>query len=196
MKERLVFLTIMGRMLWSLLMFLVMSYVNGRRNDYHVAVSKNSVLRAERTFEKNPNGIDEIDDRTGQTPLMYSVLSGQTDLVRFFLEKGADVTIPEKDGYTPVHGAGFQGRAEIMKILIDHGLDPSDRHGDGFTPLHRACWGREDRHTETVRVLLDAGVPVDQSDKNGRTCSSMTKNQNTLDLIKMHQHHHNSDGDL
>lgn len=62
-----------------------------------------------------------------------------------------------------MHGAGFQGRAEIAKQLIAHGLNPSDRHVDGFTPLHRACWGQEQRHTETARVLLEAGVPADEA---------------------------------
>ena len=70
-------------------------------------------------------------------------------------------------GYTPMHGAGFQGRAEIAKLLIAHGLDPSDRHSDGFTPIHRACWGREQRHADTVRVLLKAGVPFDEAASNG-----------------------------
>ena len=94
----------------------------------------------------------------GQTPLMASVLQGKVNAVRVLLAAGADVTIPEKDGYTPMHGAGFQGRAAIAKLLIAHGLDPSDTHKDGYNALHRACWGREARHTETARVLLEAGV--------------------------------------
>ena len=28
---------------------------------------------------------------------------------------------------------------------------------DGYTPLHRACWGQEQRHVDTVRVLITAG---------------------------------------
>merc|ERR1719231_88848 len=94
----------------------------------------------------------------GQSPLMHAVLGGKTKAVKFLLKRGADAAVAEKDGYTPMHGAGFQGRAEIAKMLIDHGLDPFDRHRDGYTPIHRACWGAEARHTDTVRVLLEAGV--------------------------------------
>ena len=93
----------------------------------------------------------------GQTPLMHATLTGQVEAVRVLLKLGADTTIGEKDGYTPMHGAGFQGRAKIAELLIAHGLDPLDRHEDGFIPLHRACWGREQRHTDTVRVFLEAG---------------------------------------
>ena len=104
----------------------------------------------------------------GQTPLMHGVLTGNTNAVRFLLEQRADTSIPEKDGYTPMHGAGFQGRAEIAKLLIDHGLNPSDRHTDGFTPIHRAAWGKEQRHADTVRVFLKAGVPFDEAASNGQ----------------------------
>jgi len=106
---------------------------------------------------------DDIDARepfTGQTPLMKAVLSGKLDAVQFLLSRNANVSIGEKDGYTPMHGAGFQGRAEVAKVLIAHGLDVNDRHKDGFTPIQRACWGRDRRHTETVRVFLEAGAQL------------------------------------
>jgi len=57
-----------------------------------------------------------------------------------------------------MHGAAFQGRPDIARELLRRGLDPNPRHADGFTPIFRACWGREERHTETVRVFLEAGV--------------------------------------
>jgi hypothetical protein len=28
---------------------------------------------------------------------------------------------------------------------------------DGYTPIHRACWGRQQRHTDTVKALLEDG---------------------------------------
>lgn len=100
-------------------------------------------------------------DRTGpggQTPLMHSVLQGKTEAVRFFLRKHADVTIGEKDGYTPMHGAGFQGRADIAKLLIQHGVPPFGVHADGHTPMQRACWGKEQRHADTLAIFIEAGA--------------------------------------
>ena len=86
---------------------------------------------------------------------MASVLRGKTSIVRLLLSLGADTSISENDGYTPSHGAGFQGRPDSMKLLLDFGMDVHTSHTDGFYPLHRACWGNEERHTETVRVLLE-----------------------------------------
>merc|ERR550537_1431253 len=115
------------------------------------------------------------EDGTGQTPLMAATLAGAPESVAFLLSKGADATIGEKDGYTPFHGAGFQGRAAVAKELIKHKMDPSHRHQDGYTPLHRACWGREQRHTDMVRVLLEAGVPYDQPASNGQRPMDMVR---------------------
>ena len=120
----------------------------------------------------------------GQTPLMHGVLTGNLESVKFLLEAKADTSIPEKDGYTPMHGAGFQGRAEIAKLLIAHGLNPSDRHKDGFTPIHRACWGSEQRHADTVRVFLKAGVPYDEPSDEGQRPLELTSNKATQKLLQ------------
>eukprot|EP00403_Amphidinium_massartii_P004176 CAMPEP_0178380126 /NCGR_PEP_ID=MMETSP0689_2-20121128/5298_1 /TAXON_ID=160604 /ORGANISM="Amphidinium massartii, Strain CS-259" /LENGTH=185 /DNA_ID=CAMNT_0020000251 /DNA_START=51 /DNA_END=604 /DNA_ORIENTATION=- len=121
---------------------------------------------------------------SGQTPLMAATLAGAEKCVEFLLQQGADASIPEKDGYTPFHGAGFQGRAQVAKLLLGHGLNPSDRHKDGYTPLHRACWGKERRHAEMVRLLLQNGVDPEEASSSGKTCLEMTQNSQTQKLIK------------
>eukprot|EP00658_Telonema_sp_P-2_P035098 TRINITY_DN25576_c0_g1_i1.p2 TRINITY_DN25576_c0_g1~~TRINITY_DN25576_c0_g1_i1.p2 ORF type:complete len:180 (-),score=40.40 TRINITY_DN25576_c0_g1_i1:454-993(-) len=119
----------------------------------------------------------------GQSPLMFAVLSGQTAAVEVILSFNPDTSIGEKDGYTPMHGAGFQGRAKIAKLLIAHGLDPSEMHADGFTPIHRACWGKEPRHTATVKALLEAGVSPSERSRDGKVPVDLTSNQGTIDLL-------------
>ena len=121
----------------------------------------------------------------GQTPLMHAVLSGKVSSVKALLKLGADTTIGEKDGYIPIHGAGFQGRAEIAQILIDHGIDPSDKHTDGYMPIHRACWGQEKRHTDTVKVFLENGVPYDLKAENGVTPITAAKKMGNKETIKL-----------
>ncbi|KAJ9465906.1 Homeobox protein Wariai [Diplonema papillatum] len=116
-------------------------------------------------------GVESIDirGRGGRSPLMHAVLAGKPRAAKALLELGADPSVPEKDGFTPVHGAAYQGRWEIMHMLIDHGLDPRDVHSDGYEPIHRACWGSEPRHTATLQILLDSGVPYDAKAANGAT---------------------------
>lgn len=158
-----------------------------RRNDdtpdgHILAADSVARLTAALTEGANINVKDEIN---GQTPLMRATLHGWSSMATYLLDKGADVTIGEKDGYTPAHGAGFQGRAKIMAILRDHKVDIFEASTkDKFTPFHRACWGREARHTETIRYLLDAGVDVNlKGGPDRRTCFQMTPNQKTKALL-------------
>ena len=69
--------------------------------------------------------------------------------------------------------------------LIAHGLDANPMHTDGFTPIHRACLGREPEHTETVRVLLKAGVPAEQKTADGKKPIFVTQNVETLELLRL-----------
>lgn len=135
-------------------------------HEYHDAIAAGDDATLKQLVTSKPALLNAVGPG-GQTPLMNAVLSGNVNAVKVLLAANADVTIGEQDGYTPMHGAGFQGRAEIAKLLIAHGLNPSDRHSDGYTPLHRACWGGEPRHTETVRVLLQAGVSPHEKAANG-----------------------------
>ncbi len=62
-----------------------------------------------------------------------------------------------------------------------------------FTPLHRACWGAEKRHTDTVAVLLEAGVPFDQPAADGSLPIDMARNNAaTRKLLKRWARHSRS----
>lgn len=156
---------------------------NGRLLD---AAMENRIEDVRRELESNGADINIRDKASGQTPLMAAVLRGNTEIVALLLSKGADVEIGEKDGFTPAHGAGFQGRADIMRLLKEHGIDVvGDRHKDGYAPLHRACWGREQRHADTVEYLIaQAGASVNMASGNGRICAEMTRNPATLKLLE------------
>jgi ankyrin repeat protein len=120
-----------------------------------------------------------------QTPLIRAVLSGKLTAVKTLLDLGADTSAVEKDGYNVLHAAGFQGRAEILKVLLEEqrGLDPMVMHQDGYYPMHRACWGREARHTDTVRVFLEHGVSPTLESSKGKICADMTTNEETKKLL-------------
>ena len=141
------------------LLLLVVSAAAAANDDLFEAVAANSQTKLKLALQ-NGADINTVMEGSEQTPLMNAVLMGKVQAVKYLLRKGADVTIPEKDGYTPIHGAGFQGRAEIAKLLINHGVPINDEHTDGYRPIHRACWGQEERHTDTVRVFLEGGAKL------------------------------------
>ena len=154
-------------------------------DDYDSLIKQLNVYQPNLQNLQDPNS--RLLNRRGpgkQTPLMFAVLSGKERAVQILLEHGARVDIGEENGYTPMHGAGFQGRSTIVKMLVEHGVNPSDMHSDGHTPYHRACWGKEQRHTDTVRAFLEVGVPIDELSREGKSCMDMTTNPDTVALLK------------
>jgi len=143
------------------------------------AVSKEDTRGIDMVLKKGAN-INSQSAKGEQTALMQAVLHGKEISVVHLLKKGADASIPEKQGYTPMHGAAFQGRAKIGKILYEHGLDLRDVHKDGNEPIHRACWGKEARHTATVKFFLENGVPVEDIFYQ---CMEKSNNDNTKKML-------------
>ena len=122
-------------------------------------------------------------EQSGQTALMAAVLRGKINIVSYLLKAGADPMIGENNGYHPPHGAAFQGRPDVMQTLIDYGLDVNSFHSDGFLPFHRVCWGREQRHADTLLVLLKHGIDPEVKSKDGKTCREMTQNNFVLNVL-------------
>ena len=153
------------------------------------AAGANNVDGMKTVLEKGAN-VNVRGNGSGQTALMGSVLRGHLDVVKYLLTElkdKVDVTIAEKDGYTLAHGAAFQGRADVMSFLISSNINVKDEfHSDGYAPLHRACWGREAKHTNTLRVLRDeAGIDIaTMASKDGNVCADLTTNPHTKALLK------------
>jgi ankyrin repeat protein len=85
------------------------------------------------------------------------------EMVKLFLEKGADVNDKDNDGWTPLHYACESGHFEIVKYLISLDVDVNAKDDEGWTPLHWA------RNIETAKLLIEKGAKVNVKDNDGRS---------------------------
>merc|ERR1712228_623266 len=105
---------------------------------------------------------------------MAATIEDSAKAVKALLDARADTSIPDRHGYSLFQTAGVKGSALVALILKDHGLDPFEQNKDGLTALHRACWGMQDRHKDTVRVLLNMGFDPSLKARNKMDCLQMT----------------------
>lgn len=120
-------------------------------------------------------------DNGGITPLIAAAATGNTAVATLLLSRGAEPNITAKDGpiSTALQGAATNSDVELTRLLLARKVDLTAVSPDGsgrakngviafghVTALHLAA---AERSVEVVRLLLEAGAPIDALDMRGMT---------------------------
>ena len=84
--------------------------------------------------------------------------SGHVDVVKYLIEKGADVSAPNLYRMKPWHAACVRKHgAEIIQLLIQHGAEVDVTSKHGLMALHQAasCGA-----LDTVKLLVEKGIAL------------------------------------
>ncbi len=118
----------------------------------------------------------------GETVLMTSARAGNLDAVNSLLNHGADVNAEETyKGQTALMWAASERHPEIVKALLKHGADwkiqssfretkiPKLSTASSISPISRGgltafLFAAREGDIETARVMLEAGVDINQTD--------------------------------
>jgi ankyrin repeat protein len=80
-------------------------------------------------------------------------------VIKFLLDKGADVRAKDKDGVTALHMAAVRGwRLEMTRLMVEKGADVNAKTTTGETPLF---WASQTNSVGAVKYLFDKGATVD-----------------------------------
>ena len=77
----------------------------------------------------------DIDDGDDSTALATAAFNIQTDVVRYFLNNGANVNKQNRLGETALHWASVDNYTKVMRILLQHGARKDIKDGSGQTPI-------------------------------------------------------------
>ncbi|MGA0602431.1 ankyrin repeat domain-containing protein [Caulobacter sp. KR2-114] len=108
--------------------------------------------------------IDEPDDQL--TPLLWSIILGNSLCAHELMRLGADPSIGDEDGLTPLMYAAQNHDLEAVCALIAHGADVNSTSVDGLTCLMRAAAVGDG---DIVKVILEKGGDCHKADGAGRT---------------------------
>lgn len=107
---------------------------------------------------------------TGDTALHAAARAGNlAKLEQLLSAEGFAIDAENRIGYTALMDAAREGHSDIVTFLLAAGADPQHRGnelGMGMTALHLAA--DRDR-AETARILLEAGLAVDEGNAQGTT---------------------------
>ena len=110
--------------------------------------------------------LPNVDSKTneGYTPLMVAAFNGKLPVVKWFLEKGATVTLKDKAGWNMLHSAAQGGDTDILDLIHNHVPNIESRSLVGITPLMVAVWNCK---LHAVQWFIEKGASVACVDENG-----------------------------
>ncbi|WP_265027666.1 ankyrin repeat domain-containing protein [Wolbachia endosymbiont (group B) of Chorthippus parallelus] len=125
---------------------------------------------------------DEIDvnysNSSNWTPLHHAALNGYLKIVKFLIEKGANVDARTDDRDKPLHYSAKNGHKNVVKFFLEEkGLSVDELGKENWTPLHYATL---DDHFDVVEYLVkERGANIDARSVNGTTPLDLVKSEET-----------------
>jgi ankyrin repeat protein len=110
----------------------------------------------------------------GFTPLGLACFFGHFEIVKYLVERGAEVNIPSSNSFkvAPIHSATAISNYEITELLIKNGADVNAKQQSGVTPLHSAAHNGK---IEITKLLVKHGADVNAKTVDGKTPLDMAE---------------------
>ncbi|KAI0167430.1 hypothetical protein BJ166DRAFT_519924 [Pestalotiopsis sp. NC0098] len=120
----------------------------------------------EKLFEKGDFDATYADDE-GITPLHWAAINNQYAMVKFLIEKGADLNRKGGESVaTPLQWAAQRSNYYTVNLLLQHGADPLISDAQGYNTLHISTFNG---NVMLLTLLLHQGIPVDVADSYGHS---------------------------
>lgn len=116
---------------------------------YAIRVNSPRVAKA---LANHPQVDVNIENRYGETPLMYAAIIGDMELAKALIKRGAKVN---RLGWSPLHYAASKGQTDMVEYLLAQGALPNAPADDGSSPILVAVTSG---NADTVKALLKAGA--------------------------------------
>ncbi|KAK7532449.1 uncharacterized protein J3D65DRAFT_636864 [Phyllosticta citribraziliensis] len=109
----------------------------------NAGVANDKVLQLLKDHGANIDLMHKLNSRERGTALFASAVFGATDVVRYFLDSGADTSLTTDRGWTPLHGAVDYGNVDCVRLLLERGARPSPINSVGETPLDLTAYSSQ-----------------------------------------------------
>lgn len=121
------------------------------------AAATGNAMRARELLQEG-SAVD-VRDNEGRTPLHVAAYAGHHDVMRALVAAGADPNAMENDDYDIVTIAAVADDVDTLKLSLELGASPGNvtSRYEGTALIAASHLG----HDEVVRVLIDAGAPLD-----------------------------------
>ena len=121
-------------------------------------------------------------DNNGWIPFHHSARNGNSELVTYFADMGANIGFKTNEGRNCLHIAVLHGHMNLCKILINkYKFDVHKTHNTGLKALHYSAINGS---YELVRYFADIGKDIKCKNNFGWNCLHIAARYGHLDLCK------------
>ncbi|KAL3989932.1 Ankyrin repeats (3 copies) family protein [Acanthocheilonema viteae] len=111
-------------------------------------------------------------DGRESTPLHFAAGYNRVEVLKYLLEKGANVEARDTGWLVPLHNACAYGHLVVAELLVKHGANLNAIDKWGYTPLHEAALkGKFD----VCKLLLLSGADQKHKGRDGKTPLDVVK---------------------
>lgn len=148
---------------------------NGHVKLINLLLSKGAII------SKDDNLLPDLD------ALLETAWSNQADVLKVFLDYGADVNAADHWGWSLLHYTSGGGNADMTKMLLEKGANPNAVERErGQTPLHRAAFRG---HKTVAEMLLAHEAKMDTRDWYGKTPLALAKENGHTEIVELLKKH-------
>ena len=129
----------------------------------------------------------------GQWLLHSAISSGDPEICKAILDKGANVNAQNARGLTALHWISLNNdtedasKVQIVVDLIEKGADVNLRDYSSQTPLH---WATTHNQTEIVKALIDKGADIHARESfEGNTALHIAADKGYISIMKLLMKH-------
>jgi ankyrin repeat protein len=175
----------MRKMAWTCLggLFFVFGFLSLlQAAEIHQAAEAGDLAKVRALVEGDP-ALVKARDENGRMPLHWAARGGHLDVLRYIVEKGADLNALDNNGVAPLHTLAGSGQTEAARLLIEKGADIDIKNPVKQTPLNLAAeYGQE----EMVKLLIENGANIENKHAYGRTpLVGAAREHGNINVIRM-----------
>lgn len=145
--------------------FLIAFGGQGFAEEIHELAQKGNLEGVKALIEQNPKLVNAR-DKDGRTPLHWACLGVHLEIVKFLVDKGADVNVEDSNKMVPLHLLAVRNSTEAIELLLARGAHVDAKNYRDQTALHYAAINNA---KDAVALLTKKGADIESRDNYQRT---------------------------
>ncbi len=102
------------------------------------AATSGDLAKVRELVDKDPACVN-VRGSDGRTPLHWAARGVHLEVLRFLVDRGADVRAADANGLTPLHITASRGHLEASRLLVEKGAPVDAKSAGGATPFSLAA---------------------------------------------------------